>query len=340
MRGVIKFSEHPYSINWSEKNVKSPKDFSIQSHSSATFKCPNCIHEFESKLYNVSNGKYCPYCAIPSRKMCDKENCTECFNKSFASSEKAKFWSDKNAISPRNVFKKTDIKYVFNCDKCNHEFKIALDKLAVGGWCPFCYGKQLCDTECSTCFNRSFASHSYSNCWSIENSISPTKVALHCNKKFKFECDKCNSQFLKDPNSILRGEWCPLCKNKSEAKLFEYLKNLFPNTIREFNEKWMGRLRYDFLIPELKLIIELDGEQHFEQIMNWASPEHQLVNDVYKTKLANENGYTIIRLLQKEVFYNKIEWLDTHLKPHLTKQSENLFITIHEKYKNIYLGHK
>lgn len=339
-RGVMKFSEHPYSINWSSKNTKQPTEVALNSSKKFWFKCPNCIHEHECILDSITKGCGCPYCAIPSRKICYKEDCIDCFNKSFASSDKVIFWSNKNIDNPRHVFKKTDKKYLFNCDKCKHEFEIALDKLSAGGWCPYCYGKRFCENDCNTCFNRSFASHKYAKYWSKENKLSSSQVALHCNKKFKFNCDKCNTEIIKDPNSILRGEWCRFCKNKTEKQLFNYLKSLYPSTICEFRDKWCNRLRYDFMIPELKLIIELDGEQHFEQIMNWNSPDIQLANDVYKTKLANENGYKIIRLLQLEVFNEKDEWLDIHLKPHLNENTTNLFIAISDMYNNIYDNHK
>jgi very-short-patch-repair endonuclease len=94
------------------------------------------------------------------------------------------------------------------------------------------------------------------------------------------------------------------------------------------------------MIPELKIIIELDGEQHFEQIMNWANQYTQLGNDVHKTKLANERGYKVIRILQKEVFNNKAGWLDIHLKPHLSETGNNLFIAIDDQYRSIYDSHK
>ena len=67
-------------------------------------------------------------------------------------------------------------------------------------------------------------------------------------------------------------------------------------------------LPFDFCIEELKIILELDGRQHFEQVMNWKTPEEQYENDKYKEKCANENGYSIIRLLQEDVFNEKYDF--------------------------------
>jgi very-short-patch-repair endonuclease len=46
------------------------------------------------------------------------------------------------------------------------------------------------------------------------------------------------------------------------------------------------------------------------QIWNWKTPEEQFKNDQYKEKCANENGYSVIRLLQEDVFYDRYDWLN------------------------------
>ena len=42
------------------------------------------------------------------------------------------------------------------------------------------------------------------------------------------------------------------------------------------------------MLKLLKIIIELDGPQHFIQIMNWKSPEETRKGDIYKMKCAGE----------------------------------------------------
>ena len=66
------------------------------------FDCPGCEHTFESILSDIQNGGWCGYCA--SNRLCDKDDCNSCFKKSFASNEKAGWWSEKNGIKPRDVF--------------------------------------------------------------------------------------------------------------------------------------------------------------------------------------------------------------------------------------------
>ena len=45
------------------------------------------------------------YCPNSNRiKLCSDDDCQICFNKSFASHEKSKYWSDDNITIPRLVF--------------------------------------------------------------------------------------------------------------------------------------------------------------------------------------------------------------------------------------------
>ena len=125
--------------------------------------------------------------------------------------------------------------------------------------------------------------------------------------------------------------------NKTETKLLNYLLHPFPKISSQFKQEWCKKTRYlpyDFCIPDLKLIIELDGAQHFRQVHNWDSYTKTRSNDIFKMKCALENGYSIIRLLQEDVWNNDELWLDTHLKPHLKLQDAftAIYISTHDMY--------
>ena len=53
----------------------------------------------------------------------------------------------------------------------------------------------------------------------------------------------------------------------------------------------------------------MDGRQHFQQVSNWSSPEEQFENDKYKEKCANDNDYSVIRILQEDVLNDTYDWL-------------------------------
>ena len=136
------------------------------------------------------------------------------------------------------------------------------------------------------------------------------------------------------------GVGCPICVNKTEAKLYEQIIKIYPSLLTQFKQDWCKKknnLPYDFCISEHKIIIELDGPQHFQQIMNWSSPEEQFENDKYKEECANENGYSIIRLLQEDVFNDTYDWV-TELcnaieEIKTTEGITNIFLCKNDEYK-------
>jgi very-short-patch-repair endonuclease len=122
---------------------------------------------------------------------------------------------------------------------------------------------------------------------------------------------KLHDDFTQRPNNHLNGMKCPLCKQKTEAKLYDKLLPIYPSLVSQFKQEWCKNLRhlpFDFCIPEHKIIIELDGRQHFQQVSNWSSPEEQFENDKYKEKCANDNKYSAIRILQDDVLNDTYDW--------------------------------
>lgn len=163
--------------------------------------------------------------------------------------------------------------------------------------------------------------------------------------KVTIKCPDCGP-FEQTPNSHLCGRGCPTCINKTQKKLLLWLQKLY-TILPEYKQPWCVRvstgkeLRFDFYIPELNIIIELDGGQHFKQVRNWLSPEKQIHVDVYKTQRANLNGITVIRVLQADVYRNSTDWLDEHLAPMLKCYDEPINIVVYDnsKHGDIYSRH-
>jgi very-short-patch-repair endonuclease len=333
------FASHEKSQYWSEKNgdVKSRQVFK-SSNTKYWFDCV-CGHQFESGLGNITAQKptWCPYCA--NQKLCEKEDCQSCYEKSFASHEKSKYRSDKNDVKPRQVFKSSNTKYWFDCD-CGHQFNITLNNVTViNHWCSYCVNKKLCEKEdCQSCFEKSFASHKRSQYWSKKNGdVKPRQVFIHSGNKYWFICNTCGHEFESRLNTITGLNcWCPICVNKTEKKLYEQLLQTYPNIISQFRADWCKNpittriLPFDFVLEEQKVIIELDGNQHFVQVSNWKTPEEQFENDQYKEKCANENGYSIIRIIQEDVWNDTYDWFN-ELTQNIIK------ITSEHTIQNIYM---
>jgi len=261
------------------------------------------------------------------------------FERSFASHEKSKYWSKKNIKTPRDVFKSSNSKYSFDCDICKHPFDNALHVIVYGSWCPYCSNKKLCKkNECIKCFNNSFASHEKSKYWSDKNEKKPRDVFKSSNSKYSFKCPDCDNSFDSTLGNIVKGKWCPYCKNKTEKKIYETLIVIYTTLIRQFKKQWCKRksyLPFDFCIPEYKIIIELDGIQHFQQVSNWSSPEEQFENDKYKEKCANENGYLVIRILQEDVLNDTYDWLKElcdSIEKIVNGYEKNIYLCKNEEY--------
>jgi very-short-patch-repair endonuclease len=329
------FASHSKAKFWSTKNTGCATDYALNSHKKCWFDC-DCGHEFESTLLNINKGNnWCPYCY--NRKLCS--NCSTCFEKSFASHEKAKYWSNKNELKPIEVLKGSEKKIYFNCDKCNHELLITLKQISSQGhWCSYCSHQKLCpDQECKMCYNNSFASIERSK-FLNDKTINPRMLFKSTNKKYKFHCDRCNNLFETPLSDITKGIWCSSCVNKTEEKLFNELIKLYIIK-RQFKPIWCKNvntnkyLPFDFILEDFNIIIEQDGPQHFKQIGNWQSPELTNLNDIYKMKCANDNGFSVIRLLQKDIWHDRYDWLQ-ELTNNINK------IVLEDKVQNIYMCKK
>ncbi|AQQ73821.1 putative endonuclease [Kurlavirus BKC-1] len=297
------------------------------------FVCPMCKHEFEMTVSNVTNGKWCPYCS--NQKLCDSFECEICFKNSFASHAKAKCWSDRNKKTVRQTFLHSDDEALFNCDGCRHGFEMRVDHVSRGSWCSYCSNKKLCDSpECETCFKNSFASHAKAKCWSDRNKKTARQTFPRSNSDVWFECEK-KHEFKAKVANVSNGSWCPKCQNKTEALVLKFLKENFEKSKYQFKAKWCKNpktnrcLPFDFCVS--KTIIEVDGAQHYKQVMNWKSPEETQINDRYKEECATKSGYSVIRILQDDVWNNKIDWkklLLEHIKDYETPTVVRLWETL------------
>ena len=339
------FSQHPKAKFWSDINLIKPNEIALNSHKKFWFDC-ECGHTFESSLLNINQGNnWCGFCSYPPKKLCINNDCKMCFNNSFASHEKSIYWSKNNELTPRQLFKNADRrKFKFNCE-CGHKLEMVLKQISSQGhWCSYCSHQKLCDNEdCKMCFDNSFASVERSKYLNDKN-INPRTLFKSTNKLFGFECDLCNKVFKSQLSGVTKGVWCSFCVNKTEQILFNKLKEIYITLERQYRVEWCKNsktnrfLPFDFVLEERKIIIELDGKQHFEQIGNWLSPAETRKNDLYKMNYANENGYSIIRILQKDVYKNKYDWLNELILniEKITNENrvQNIYMCKNNEYKD------
>ena len=102
---------------------------------------------------------------------------------------------------------------------------------------------------------------------------------------------------------------------KEERHLWYDFLRTYP--IRFSRQKVLGKYIADFYSAEAKLVIELDGSQHYEDV--------NTEKDAERTAFLEKYGLTVIRIPNNEVnrnFRGVCEYIDTAVKQSLSQKSE------------------
>lgn len=132
---------------------------------------------------------------------------------------------------------------------------------------------------------------------------------------------KCGFVFYQKPINFLKSRGCPHCygnRSVGEKKIEEFLiiNHFEYESQKRFPE--LGRLSYDFYIPELRLLIEYQGEQHYKPVDIFGGEEHflfQQKSDQSKREYAKSNGYILL-----EIPYYDLKKINTYLVPLLAQR--------------------
>ena len=182
------------------------------------------------------------------------------------------------------------------------------------------------------------------SCWDKDkNPLPSNKIAKQSGKHAHLNCEVCRNPFSSIISNIYKGCWCPICKNKTELKFSQWFKEIYTFIIDyQKRYEWCKNIRclpFDFVIEELKLIIEIDGRQHFMIVTGWSAaqnPDERFKIDKIKMDKAIEQGYTIIRIFQEDIWFNRNDWI-TKLKPCIKKYDKPQIICIGNVYnENVY----
>lgn len=334
-------ASHPMSQMWSDRNEKPAHQVSRGNDKKFWFRCSTCEHEYDIVPYYMKeNRSYCPYCT--HQKLCEGD-CKKCHEMSCATHERmVEEWSAENKKKPHQVFLHSNQIFIFDCRECHHIFRTQPNHcIRSGKGCPYCASQKLCDQEnCKICFEKSFASHPRMACWSEKNTLNPRMTFKGSNSRAVFQCDVCPTEFDTRLYNVLTGYWCPGCKNKSESKMLAFLREEYPSCQTQLRYDWCrfsetnNMMPFDFGLEKEKILIELDGVQHFEQVSNWKSPESVQAKDIEKMRKAIEAGYSVIHIFQVEMWEDHYDWR-TIMKEqieHVRSHTKVVFISRKEVY--------
>jgi hypothetical protein len=296
----------------------------INYHTPVTIICKKGHGEFLKKMYKHLAGEECYSCTLTKNWI----------------SRAIEKYGEKYDYSKVD-YTDSDKKIIIICNKNRHEFLQNAAVHMTGHGCPQCSSTRAHTTDewiniiMERFKNISGRDYDYSK---VVYKNTHSEVEIIC---------KNHGSFFQTALSHYYGAGCPSCFNKTEGKLYNWLKFYFSDTLRQKKFNWCEnpitnrQLPFDFYIEELDCIIELDGGQHFKQVLDWNAPEITTKRDVYKMQKANANNICVVRLLQEDVFKKDDSWLDHNLLPVLMdlKESQNYYIA-EEKHGDIYSRHK
>jgi very-short-patch-repair endonuclease len=239
----------------------------INSKTSIRFKCSDCNKIFKRRPKEISSIK----CS------CKDKNIDYISN------------AEKKGFNVLEKYKNIRYKILHQCKKCGLKFKTTPKSIlnSVNG-CPSCSGKKFSTEYYVSKLPKDieFLSVEYKG-----------SIYYHLHK-----CKICNFEWETKPNYILHMKTsCPSCaSSKGEKTISKILEELNLIYKKEYSINIDGvNYRFDFFIPELNLIIEYDGKQHFEPIEYFGGDEaYQKIknNDLIKNNWCLDNSILLLRI--------------------------------------------
>lgn len=126
----------------------------------------------------------------------------------------------------------------------------------------------------------------------------------------------CGYVFNRKPANFLKSKGCPKCEKTMPVGEITVERFLLTNNIVYEKQKHfpdLSRYSYDFYLPELKTLIEYQGQQHYEPVKVFGGEEQfkiQKKRDLLKKEYAEKNGYFLL-----EIPYYHLYKIESYLLP-------------------------
>jgi hypothetical protein len=212
-----------------------------------------CSLHPSAKIIKVKNhsGNFCEKCYYEKREKRKQDFIKKSIN------------VHQNKYSYEKVFyERNDIKICIFCPKHGDFWQLPGNHIR-GQGCDKCLNETLSHTT-ETVIEKFKKIHHDTYDYSIVNYI-------NCREKVLIKCKKHNHEFWQSPSKHLNGQGCPRCRKSHGERIIENFfteKKIFFEPQKEFEDCYAPdtskKLKFDFFVPDYNLIIEYDGEQHFE----------------------------------------------------------------------------
>ena len=258
--------------------------------------CKKCKKVYEQSVDKHLQGYGCKYCTNNQKMTYDQF--LQKIKNNYLSYDLLinEQWWNENYINEQT-------KIPVKCKKCKKEFLLTASQIKNNKNCIYCESKTLTyDKFLILASNKHKNKYIYpfDEQWWNENYKSAfyTKIPIICPKHRVF--------YQRVMNHIFEGNGCPSCSGSNNEEIIKnYLEYLDIKFIYQYKIKFKEKeYIFDFYIPELNTLIEVDGEQHFKPVdfagkgQEWAREQFRRTkkSDFMKNKIAFIENYKLIRI--------------------------------------------
>lgn len=282
------------------KNIFPEYDFSITKYTASNKSieaiCPK-HGVFRRQASQLLLGKGCGKCGKESSVL-KHRNSIDNLNKRFIKNHEEEFYDpvfvDGNTLSDKIL--------VF-CNICGKQFSLLTNNFLSGYGCKNCM--RYIFSSRKTLTNDDFIKKSIEVHGNLYDYSEVEYKGI--NEKVKIKCKECNNYFYQTPDAHWKGGGCPYCRGSfGEKKISSILKskeiNFIPQkTFLDLRDK--NELSYDFYLPDYNLLIEYNGEQHYNKNSFGRTYKDFLLqkhHDWLKRKYALKNNYDLLVISYKD----------------------------------------
>ena len=205
------------------------------------------------------------------------------------------YWGSNNKNDPFKVRKATRDKCWFKCE-IHGEYYVNCGNFYFGQRCPYCSS-----SEIKPYVNDAYSLLPYDVIKNVKDKEKLIGVAKNSKNEITVVCPDCgNEKTITISLLANHGASCSRCSdgfrypNKFMSNLLDKLKIKY---IAEYSPEWIKPKRYDFYIPSMNLIIEMDGGFHYkDNNMSGQTKEEIESIDYLKDKKAESHGLDVIRI--------------------------------------------
>lgn len=256
----------------------------INARTKILHRCKIDGYEWMAKPNGILNGYGCPKCGGVAR---------------VTNKEHIKRIEDINPnIEVLGEYVNAITKVLYRCKICGNKFEMRPNDIFNGHGCPVCNQRRIGGYP--EYINSIWASEykEYFSKYLTEDQMKP--YTPYSQTRIEVCCPDCGRYKEIEIRQLLHsGLGCICSDGISYPNKFMYsiLEQLGADFISEYSPSWANKKRYDFYIQSINCIIENNGLQHYKDIKFFKGIKAQRENDLYKYKLAINNGisdYVII----------------------------------------------